>query len=63
MVHSILDPIPVVGDIANRICGVLSPAYHEQHEAEQAPPPAQASLAIALSASSTGEEPGVSGYL
>lgn len=69
MVHSILDPIPVVGDIANKICGVVSPAYHEQHQAEQqpqpaSPPPTQASLSLAFSAtSSTEEDPSVNAYL
>lgn len=55
LVHGILDPIPVVGDIANMICGVVSPGYHQAHEKEQAQkadPPA-ASVAVAYSSDSS----------
>lgn len=49
LVHSVLDPIPLVGDIARMVCSVVSPDYHAAKEEAPAP---NASLAVAVSASS-----------
>ncbi len=63
-IHSVVDDIPIVGDIAKKVCSVVSPEYHKAAEQEKhcqqqpqpqpCPQPPQPQLNIALAISQAG---------